>query len=242
MFKKIQSRQGQTKESQPKELLSPTIHTSLWTKVQVVLLFILLTLNAIALQKDPKYLIQSSNGSQLSEARPGKEKAELARAFVKRVLPLLFWYTKNPPPDLGVKAEDTYVYGNLKIWIPNAEASYALASNLQTAFLKGLVKDHYSKIKRLGADSCVLYPLVITTPQSLGNGQWQLYFAGEKFLNDQKGQLISKSDYRVKVILQEVEPPDKPIGGLSVVDRLVYEARLTGFVIAGIEEAPKEIK
>ncbi len=242
MLKKMRSQASQPKESRPSELLPPTIQASLWLKLQVVLLLILLILNALALRKEPKYLIQSSNSGQLSEARPGNEKVTLARAFIKRVLPLLFWYTKHPPAELGVKAEDTYVYGDVKIWVPNAEASYALQGDLQTAFLKGLVKDHYAYIKRLSADSCVLYPLVITTPQSLGNGQWRVYFAGEKFFNDEKGQLISKEDYKVKVTLQEVEPPDKPIGGLSAVDRVVYEARLTGFVIAGIEQAPEEIR
>lgn len=238
----LKSMRSRSKETQLKELRPTTIHTSLWTKIQVVLLFVLLGLNGLALRKEPKYLIQSSSSGQLSEARPGKEKPELARAFVRTILPLLFWYTKNPPVGLGVKAQDTYVYGNIKIWIPNAEASYALAGNLQTAFLKGLAKYDYPKIKQLGAASRVLYPLVVTTPQSLGNGQWQGYFAGEKFFYDEKGQMISKEDFRVKVTLQEVEPPDKPIGGLSAVDRVVYEARLTGFVIVGIEEAPGAIK
>ena len=242
MLNKFLPKQSHLRRSQPKELLPPTIQASMWIKIQVALLFILLTMNALALRKEPKYLIQSSKESQLSEAKPGQEKAELARAFVKRILPLLFWYTKSPPAKLGVKAEDTYVYGDVKIWVPNAEASYALQGDLQTAFLKGLAKDHYAFIKRIGGDSCVLYPLVITTPQSLGNGQWRVYFAGEKFFSDEKGQLISKSDYKVKITLQEVEPPEKPIGGLSAVDRVVYEARLTGFVIAGIEQAPEEIR
>lgn len=233
-------KQLKPKESQPKELQSPTIRTPLWIKVQVVLLFALLGLQAIALRKEPKYLVQSND--QLSEARPGKEQAELARGFVKKVLPLLFWYTTNPPPELGVKAQDTYVFGSMKIWIPNAEASYALASNLQTSFLKGLALDHYAKIKRLGAESCVLHPLLITTPRPLGNGQWQTYFAGEKFFNDEKGRLVSKEDYNVKITLQEVDPPDKPLGGKSAADQVVYEARLAGFAITGIEQAPGEIK
>lgn len=228
------------KELKPNELQSQTIRTSLWTKVQVVLLLTLLGLNIVALRKDPKYLVASN--SQLTEAIPGKERAELARGFVKKVLPLLFWYTKNPPSELGVKAQDTYVFDDLRIWIPNALASYALASNLQTAFLKGLVKEHYGKIKSLGAANCVLYPLFITTPQLLGNGQWQVYFAGEKYFNDEKGQLLSKEDYKVKITLQEVDPPDKPLGGMSAADRVVYEARLAGFVIAGIEQAPEELK
>ena len=240
MLKGLQPKGLQPKGLQPKELQLPTIRTSLWIKVQVVLLFILLGLNATALRKDPKYLVQS--GGQLTEARPGKEQAELARGFVKKVLPLLFWYTTNPPAELGVKAQDTYVFGNLKIWIPNAEASYALTSNLQTTFLKGLAKDHYAKIKRLGADSCVLVPLLVTTPHSLGNGQWRVYFAGEKFYNDELGRLVSKEDYNVKITLQEVELPQQPLGGKSAADRVVYEARLAGFAIAAIEQAPREIK
>ncbi len=223
-----------------KELKPPVIRTSLWMKVQVLLLFALLGLNAIALRKEPKYLVQVSDG-QLSEVRAGKEQPELARGFVKKVLPLLFWYTNNPPEELGVKAKDTYVFDNLKIWVPNAEASYALAGNLQTSFLKGLATDHYRKIKSLGAASAVLYPRLITTPQPLGNGRWQTYFAGEKFFNDPEGQLIAKEDYNVKITLQEVEPPSKPLGGMSAADRVVYEARLAGFAIIGIEQAPEVI-
>lgn len=230
----------QPKRLQPQELQPAAIRTPLWSKVQVVLLFALLGLNALALHKDPKYLI-ASNG-QVSEALPGRERAELARGFVKKILPLLFWYTNHPPAALGVTGQDTYVFENLRIWIPNAEASYALAGSLQTAFLKGLASDHYAKIKRLGADSCILQPLAIPTPQPLGDGQWLVYFAGEKFFNDEKGQILSKEGYRVKVTLQEVDPPDKPLGGMSAADRLVYEARLAGFVITRIEQAPEEIK
>lgn len=214
----------------------------LWLKLNVGLLFTLMLLNTMALMSamtlgnKVRYLVMDS-GDRLAAARLEKDMPVLVQGFVKETLVTLFYYSKTPEDAFGVKPDETYLFNNFKVWVPNAIATYNLSDSLQGAFIKGILTQvHYPKIKQLNAEKAVLRIDQITQPQSLEGGYWELKLASGIFYFDDKGQLLDSDPYFVNIKVQEVEPPTKPLGMRSNYDSALFMSRQAGLAIVDIRQ------
>jgi hypothetical protein len=228
------------KPPQLPELQSPVDRSPLWLKLNAGLLLTILVVNGLALRQEPKYLVQDPVG-QVNLVQPGKNPELAIPDFVKKVVPLLFWYSDNPKKELGLadaegKTDQTYVFGDFKIWVPNALASYSLSEKQQSAILKGLAHDYYPLIKQWQASEALVRVNYTTKPRSLGNGRWQLEMAAGRFFFDKRGQLLHESPYNIRLQVQEVQPPATPLGAISAFDNLIYSYRQAGYQIVDIQE------
>jgi hypothetical protein len=230
----------------PLKELQPAVDRSpLWLKINAGLLLCLLGTTVLAIHKPPKYLVQDTDG-QITVVQPGKNVEKAIPDFVKKVIPLLFWYSDKPKAELGLadqagNTDQTYVFGDLKIWVPNALASYSLSPKLQSAILKGLAHDYYPLIKQWQAAEALVKVDYTTKPRSLGNGRWQLEMAAGRYFFGKGGQMLHQSPYNIRLEVLQVEPPALPLGGISVFDPLVYTYRQAGLQIDDIQEI-EEIK
>ncbi|PSB43160.1 hypothetical protein C7B80_25100 [Cyanosarcina cf. burmensis CCALA 770] len=223
------------------ELKTNIDRTPLWLKLIALMLLITLGVNLLALRQEPKYLIQTSP-RQLSQAVSGREHNILIQSFVRDILSLTYAYSKKKSNELktNLGKDDTMVFGNLQVWIPNAIATYAMDVELQSTILKGLSEQYYPRIAKLNASEVAFRPTVISTPIQVKEGVWQVIVIAGRFFMDDRGQLLFSEPYNARVTVRSVDPPLKPLGAVSEYDELVYQSRQSGYEITAIHVVKDE--